>query len=99
MATIDKQTPTEFDDRVSALTEIEYRTWWLRENLRDERELSHAILLEELDGIQGAVERERAFQTTLADTLGRATALLDDYDELLTGQKSGPERVPRLRLL
>ena len=59
-----------------ALTEIEYRAWWLEQELADRGAVERAVLAEELAGIRAAVERERSLANALTARieleLGRA---------------------------
>jgi len=72
-------TKTQSAGFVSALTEIEYRAWWLEQELGDRGTLD-AELAEELAGIREAVERERGLHQHLAD---RLEALGDRLDEAI----------------
>ena len=83
---------------ISALTEIEYRAWWLEQEIRDGRRTPKAVLLEELAGIRASVERERTAQESVAE---RLDAQSDRLDEAIARMREwlGPAEAPASRHL
>ena len=71
----------------SPFTEIEYRSRWLLEQLRDGERVSREVLVEELEGIRAAVERTKAEDAAIAD---RLTQAVDRANALLGGRSEQP---------
>jgi len=66
---------------LSALTEIEYRAWYLEQEIRDGRRTPKAAVLDELAGIQAAVERERKYQGAIAERISSTNEKLGGLEE------------------
>jgi hypothetical protein len=75
------------ENGITPLSEIDYRAWWLEEEIRSGSRPSDVTLLEEIAGIREAVERERVGHRLRASTdrlrvaLDRADAWIASYDE------------------